>query len=139
MRPMWWVSGIQERLTSCSPNPATSVEPRQLARLLPCVSPTTSGSLVEADGDWLMEALQVIEDAERALVELGEGHLARLVLALEVGDAVRTGAVRLDQLGERGGVVHQRRRSSLMCSGKRVRRLICASSSSGLSGTHFRR
>src|SRR4029077_6213383 len=60
------------------------------------------------------DALQVIKDAERPLVELGEGHLARLVLALQVADAVRPGAVVLDELGERAGVEHQRRRSSLM-------------------------
>ncbi len=50
---MSWVSGIHDRLTSCSVNPATSVEPRALARMLPCVSTTPLGSLVEPEENWM--------------------------------------------------------------------------------------
>ena len=197
---MSWVSGIHDRLTSSSLKPAASVEPRQLARMLPWVSTTPLGSLVEPEENWMKavssaltrctlparemssrsstrkarrrrpskvccspdlrgegadaleraalgvdeglaeaardaqqlvavlvadaerhrhrhdaaedrrpervdellvvgeeqdqlvaaaraDALQVIEDAERALVQLAEGDLARVVLAFEVGDA----------------------------------------------------
>src|SRR5579863_9354661 len=84
------------------------------------------------------DALQVMEDAERALVELARGDAARLALTLEIGDAAREGAVRLEHFGQSRGLDH-RRGSSLMCSGWRVRRLICASSSRGLSGTYTRR
>ena len=80
------------------------------------------------------EALQVIEDAERALVELGEADLVRVALPLEVGDAARHRAIRLDELDEGRDLLHQRR-SRRMRRGWRVRRLICASSSRGWSGT----
>ena len=79
------------------------------------------------------DALQVPEDAERALVKLAAGDRTRLVLALQVADTARRAAVVLEGLGERRGFGHQRA-SSRMCRGWRVRRLICASSSSGLSG-----
>ena len=50
---MSWVSGIHDRLTSCSLNPAASVAPRQLAMMLPCVSTTPLGSLVEPEENWM--------------------------------------------------------------------------------------
>src|SRR5690349_5600916 len=62
------------------------------------------------------DPLQVIQDAQSALVELAERYLARVVLAFEIGDAARHGTVAFDQLDERGGFQHQRR-SSLMESG----------------------
>ena len=204
MRPMSWVSGIHDRLTSSCGEARRLGRAAQLARMLPCVSTTPFGSLVEPEENWMKatssgrgllhacrrarchrghrpgrcasagpanssrlahlrrqrrrcdrasgarcrgracpalramrsslwrcsslmpsatgtgtmppriarpegvdellvvaeeqdqlvaapraEALQVIEDAERALVQLGEGDVARVVLALEVGDAAR--------------------------------------------------
>src|SRR5579885_385513 len=62
------------------------------------------------------EALQVMENAERTLVELLETGIARVVLALEISDPARVAAVDLDELGQSGRVRHQRR-SSLMCKG----------------------
>jgi vacuolar-type H+-ATPase subunit H len=62
------------------------------------------------------DALQVIEDAERALVQLGKGHLARIILAFEVSERARESAVVLDDFREgRGFGIH--RASSLMCNG----------------------
>ena len=84
------------------------------------------------------DALQVVQDPERPLVELAERHLACVVLGFVIGDAAPKGAVAFDDFGERRRGEHQRR-SSLMCRGKRVRRLIWASSCSGLSGTQVRR
>ncbi len=49
------------------------------------------------------EALQVIQDPERALVELAEGDVAAVVLAIEIGERARQGAIALDELGEGGG------------------------------------
>ena len=80
------------------------------------------------------QALQVIEDPDGALVELGEGDLARFVLTLQVGDAAVDAAVDIHEL-DQGVDVWGHRRSSRIYKGWRVRRLICASSSSGLSGT----
>jgi hypothetical protein len=50
---MSWVSGIHERLTSFSLKPAASVAPRQLAMMLPWVSTTPLGSLVEPEENWM--------------------------------------------------------------------------------------
>src|SRR5262249_31352123 len=80
------------------------------------------------------DALQVMQDPQRALVQLGKGNAARIVLALQISDAARGIAVALDELRESRSLVSQRR-SSLMCRGYFVRKLICASSSSGMSGT----
>ncbi len=62
------------------------------------------------------DALQVMQDPERALVELREGDAARVVLSFEIGDAAGEIAVAFEQLGQRRGVQHQRR-SNLMCRG----------------------
>ncbi len=78
------------------------------------------------------EFLQVVQDAECAGVQIGEGDAALVLLTLEVGDAAGDLAIAFDQFGECGGSGHQRR-SSLMTNGLRVRRLICASSSIGSS------
>ena len=59
------------------------------------------------------QALQVMQDTERALVELAEGHVALVLLAVEIGDAARIVAVEIEQLGQRVGIEHQRH-SSLM-------------------------
>ena len=50
------------------------------------------------------EPLQVMQDAERALVQLGVAHDAPLLLALVVGDRARGAAVGLQQLAQRGGI-----------------------------------
>ncbi len=46
------------------------------------------------------QLLQVEQDAERALVQLREGHDARIVFAVDVADAARHRAVGLQQLDE---------------------------------------
>ncbi len=51
--PMSWVSGIQEMLTSSSVKRATSLTPRQLARMLRWVRTTPLGSLVEPEENWM--------------------------------------------------------------------------------------
>src|SRR6185437_7621395 len=66
------------------------------------------------------EALQVMEDAERAGVQLLVADVLCVVLALQVGDLPGMAAVGLDEPGQSRGVRrwgrHQRR-SSLMCRG----------------------
>ena len=47
------------------------------------------------------ELLQVVEDAERTLVQCPEGNRAGVALALEVSDAARGAAVGLHQRGQR--------------------------------------
>src|SRR5579871_1099509 len=80
------------------------------------------------------DALQVVEDAGGALVQLRVGNLAGIVLAFVIGDALVYAAVVRQQLSQ-GSRCRSQRRSNLMCRGWRVRRLICASSSSGSRGT----
>ena len=53
IRPMSWVSGIQLSDTSCSLKPAAWRAPSALARMLPCVSTTPLGSLVEPEENWM--------------------------------------------------------------------------------------
>ena len=53
IRPMSWVSGIQDSDTSSSQKPAAAEAPRALARMLPCVSTTPLGSLVEPEENWM--------------------------------------------------------------------------------------
>ena len=79
------------------------------------------------------QALQVKQDAERALVELLIGNRALLALPLEIPQGEFDSAVAFDDFGERLSGRHGRR-SSRMNRGYLVRRLICASSSSGRSG-----
>ena len=62
------------------------------------------------------QALQVVEDAERPLVQFREGDVVRIMLALHVGDAARHGAVGFEHLDE-GGDFFDHRRSNFMCSG----------------------
>ena len=50
------------------------------------------------------QALQVMQDAERAFVQLGVAHDAPLLFALVVGDRARGAAVGLQQLAQRGGI-----------------------------------
>src|SRR5262249_5150155 len=80
------------------------------------------------------ELLQVIQNAERALMQLAERHAALFVLTLEIHDAAGRVTVALHELRQ-GLCRSHRRRSSFMNRGFLVRRLICASSSIGLSAT----
>ena len=50
----------------------------------------------------------MIEDAERTLVQLGEGNVAHLVLALDIADVAVDAAIVLDDLDEGRGFAHQR-------------------------------
>ena len=50
------------------------------------------------------ELLQVMQDAERALVQFGIAHHAPFALALVVGDGSRGAAVGLQQLAQRVGI-----------------------------------
>ena len=67
------------------------------------------------------EALQVMQDAERARVQLVIAHVAGVVLALQVGDLAGRPRLASMQLGQSrafdGRVVRHQRRSSLMCRG----------------------
>src|ERR1700722_6985176 len=69
--------------------------------------------LVTATGT---DPLQVIQDTERTLVQLGVGHITWVVLAFGERDRAGGGTVHLEQLGKCLGFQHQRR-SSLMCNG----------------------
>src|SRR5690606_42014555 len=99
------------------------------------VVPQKENELVPAPG---AKPLQVVKDAERALVELTVGDGVLVPFAFQVGDAARQRPVAFNQLRERGRLGH-RRRSSLMKRGCRVRRLIWASLSTGPSATKVRR
>ena len=66
------------------------------------------------------EALQVMEDAERARIQLLVTDVAGVMLALEVSDLPGMVAVGRDELGQGSGVrrgIRHQRRSSLMCRG----------------------
>ena len=92
--------------------------PERVDELL--VASQEEDQLVAAAGT---ETLQVIEDAERASVQLLKAHITSVVLALEVSDPAGIVAVGREQLGQsrnvRRGVrqVRHQRRSSLMCRG----------------------
>ena len=62
------------------------------------------------------DPLQVIQNAERALMQLGVGNIARVVLAFQVRDGPGGVAVGLEKLGQGRCFQHQRR-SSLICKG----------------------
>ena len=53
IRPMSWVSGIQLSDTSLASRPIACRTPSAFARMLPCVSTTPFGSLVEPDENWM--------------------------------------------------------------------------------------
>jgi len=59
------------------------------------------------------QALQVMQDSERALVEFAEGDASFIAVALKIGDVPRDFAIGFDELGQGTGSEHQRR-SSLM-------------------------
>ena len=72
---MSWVSGIHDRLTSFSLKPATSVEPRALARMLPCVSTTPFGSLVEPEENWM----KAVSSARHLLYAAGARDVIQVI------------------------------------------------------------
>jgi len=85
------------------------------------------------------ELLQVVKDAECALVQLAVAHHAFAGFGLEVTDGAFHRAIDGDQFGECLCVrdhLDQFLRSSVIIKGYLVRRLICASSSSSRSGTY---
>ena len=57
------------------------------------------------------QALQVMQDAERALIELAEGDTPFIAVAFKIGDAARNFAVGFDELDQCIGGQHQRRSS----------------------------
>ena len=82
------------------------------------------------------ERLQVVQDPERAGMDLAVAHAALGALAFDVGDDAVDVAVALEQLYQGLG---RHRTSTFIMRWERGRRLICASSSMGRSSARFRR
>ena len=69
------------------------------------------------------EALQVMQDAERALVQLAVAHHAPLALALVIGDRAGGATVGLQQLAQRSGNSFGLGRLTLPCKPRNVTRM----------------
>ncbi len=63
------------------------------------------------------QRLQVVQDAERALVEFVVADDAFIALAFEITDDALDTTVLVDQLGQRFSICHHRRRSSFIMRG----------------------
>ena len=79
IRPMSCVSGIQLSEMSCSLNRAPWRAPSQLARMLPWVSTTPFGSLVDPDENWMNAVWSAVMRAGRPSREMSSSWSIRNV------------------------------------------------------------